>query len=173
MRRPDGRGIMRSQDEGGTKMTTLSGDETLFNHVGICVTDLERSRKFYEEVLQFRYWWEIVPDDALTSQVLQIPQPLGLKAVYMVRGDFVLELLHVSQAEVLPFRRRVFNEPGLTHISFALGDMEAVLAKVEPNGGQIIEETNATSVVMIRDPDGQLLELNTTAWLQRLPPRPR
>ena len=101
--------------------TDMSPDQTVFNHVGVCVTDLDRSRRFYQEVLQFRFWWELDAPDEGTSQLLEIPQPVGLHAVYMVRDGLVLELLHFAQAGTRAFRARVMNEPGLTHLSFSGG----------------------------------------------------
>jgi len=68
----------------------LSPEQTVFNHVGICVTDLDRSKRFYQEVLQFRYWWELDAPDEGTSQLLEIPPPVGLHAVYLVRDGLVL-----------------------------------------------------------------------------------
>jgi catechol 2,3-dioxygenase-like lactoylglutathione lyase family enzyme len=150
----------------------LDGDQAVFNHVGICVTDLKRSRKFYEEVLRFRYWWELEAPDEGTSQLLQIPTPVGLRAVYLVRDGLILELLHFSEAEPQPFRQRVMNEPGLTHLSFSIGDIPSVLEKVAPHGGQVITETDMTAAIMIRDPDGQLIELTSAGWLDILPPMP-
>jgi lactoylglutathione lyase len=150
----------------------LQGDQTVFNHVGICVTDLERSKKFYEEVLQFRYWWELEAPDEGTSQLLQIPAPVGLKAVYMVRDGLVLELLYYSEATAKPFRARVMNEPGLTHLSLSVGDIPAVVAKVVPNGGTVMEESDMKAAIIIRDPDGQLIELTSAGWLDALPPLP-
>ena len=86
-------------------MTTgMSPDQAVFNHVGICVTDLDRSRRFYQEVLQFRFWWELDAPDEGTSQLLEIPKPVGLHAVYLVRDGLVLELLHFAQAGARPFR---------------------------------------------------------------------
>src|ERR1700722_10700696 len=119
----------------------LEGDQTVFNRVGICVTDLERSRKFYEEVLRFRYWWELEAPDEGTSQLLQIPVPVGLRAVYLVRDGLVLELLHYS-AEAQPFRQRVMNEPGLTHLSFSVGDIPTALEKVPRHGGEVMVDTD-------------------------------
>jgi lactoylglutathione lyase len=150
----------------------LQGDQTVFNHVGVCVTDLERSKKFYEEVLQFRYWWELEAPDEGTSQLLAIPAPVGLKAVYMVRDGLVLELLYYSQATAKPFRERVMNEPGLTHLSLSVGDIPAVVAKVVPNGGTVIEESDMKAAIIIRDPDGQLIELTSAGWRDALPPLP-
>jgi catechol 2,3-dioxygenase-like lactoylglutathione lyase family enzyme len=153
--------------------TGLEGEQTVFNHVGICVTDLDRSRTFYEEVLHFRYWWELEAPDEGTSQLLQIPMPVGLRAVYLVRDGFVLELLHYSEAGTEPFRTRVMNEPGLTHLSLSVGDIPAVLEKVARNGGQVIEETDMQAAIIIRDPDGQIIELTSANWRDILPPLPK
>jgi lactoylglutathione lyase len=155
-----------------TMAAALEGEQTVFNHVGICVTDLERSKRFYEQVLQFRYWWELEAPDEGTSQLLQIPQPVGLKAVYMVKDGLVLELLYYSEATAKPFRKRVMNEPGLTHLSLSVGDIPAVLEKVVPNGGQVAEETDMKAAIIIRDPDGQIIELTSAGWLDALPPMP-
>jgi catechol 2,3-dioxygenase-like lactoylglutathione lyase family enzyme len=150
----------------------LSGDQSVFNHVGICVTDLDRSKRFYEEVLQFRFWWELDAPDEGTSQLLEIPPPVGLHAVYMVRDGLVLELLHFAQAEARPFRPRVMNEPGLTHLSLSVGDIPAVLGKVVSHGGTVLEQTDVRAAIIIRDPDGQLIELTSSAWRDVLPPLP-
>ena len=152
--------------------TGLEGEQTVFNHVGICVTDLDRSKKFYEEVLQFRYWWELEAPDEGTSQLLQIPAPVGLRAVYLVRDGFVLELLHYSGAGTQRFRPRVMNEPGLTHLSLSVGDIPAVLEKVVRAGGQVMEDTDMKAAIIIRDPDGQIIELTSANWRDILPPLP-
>ena len=52
------------------------------------------------------------------------------------------------------------NEPGLTHISFSVDDVDATCARVAELGGEVLAEQGFTGMVaMIRDPDGQLLEL--------------
>jgi lactoylglutathione lyase len=150
----------------------IEGDQTVFNHVGICVTDLERSKNFYEQVLQFRYWWELEAPDEGSSKLLQIPEPVGLRAVYLVRDGLVLELLYYSEATAKPFRERVMNEPGLTHLSLSVGDIPAVLAKVVPHGGEVVEESDMKAAIIIRDPDGQIIELTSSDWLDVLPPMP-
>jgi lactoylglutathione lyase len=147
---------------------------TTFNHVGHCVADLERSRRFYEGLLGFRFWWKFdVPDDQAAG-VLRLTPPLGMTAVYLVRDGLVLELLHyAAPGQTRPGRERTMNEPGLTHISFSVEDLEATLARVEELGGEILKDTNnAGVVVFIRDPDGQLLELSTMDWREQLPPLP-
>jgi catechol 2,3-dioxygenase-like lactoylglutathione lyase family enzyme len=122
--------------------------------------------------LQFRFWWELEAPEEGTSQLLQIPSPVGLKAVYLLRDGLVLELLYYSEAKAKPFRKRVMNEPGLTHLSLSVGDIPTVLEKVVPHGGQIIEESDLKMAIIIRDPDGQLIELTSADWLDALPPLP-
>ena len=145
---------------------------TVFNHVGLCVADTERSRRFYEEVLGFQYWWELEPPDNMTAQVVQLPEPLGVKATYLVRDGFVLELIDYSKRQVHAGPTRVMDEVGLTHISLSVSDLGAVLAKVPEFGGSVVEEAVSEAMAIIRDPDGQMIELVTDGWLAALPPRP-
>jgi hypothetical protein len=57
-------------------------------------------------------------------------------------------------------RRRSFTEPGLTRLSFGVPNMAATCELVTAYGGQVIEGTTLEALaVMVRDPDGQLLEL--------------
>jgi catechol 2,3-dioxygenase-like lactoylglutathione lyase family enzyme len=145
----------------------------VFNHVGVVVTDLARARRFYEELLGFTYWWEFdVPDD-LASPVLRVPAPMGMKAVYLVRDGFVLELMQfAAPGAQAPRRERVMNEPGLTHVSVATDDFDGVLARVRDYGGEVLDDTKNDMVAFIRDPDGQLIELGTMDWRDMLPPLP-
>ena len=131
-----------------------------FNHVGHCVTDLRRARRFYEEVLGFRFRNDLpsVPD-AATSRLLRVDVPVGLSAVYLERDGFVLELLHFDRPGNPPVRERAFNEPGLTHLSLTVDDVAAVCAAVVEHGGEVLDDTNLGVAVMVRDPDGQLIEL--------------
>jgi catechol 2,3-dioxygenase-like lactoylglutathione lyase family enzyme len=148
-------------------------ESSAFNHVGHCVGDLPRARRFYEDLLGFTYWWEFAVPDDLASDVLRVAPPMGLTAVYLVRDGFVLELLHYAEASAQsPARSRVMNEPGLTHISLAVDDFDGVLARVPEFGGEVLHDTRNDAVAFIRDPDGQLIELGTMDWRDQLPPLP-
>jgi len=145
---------------------------TVFNHVGLCVTDRERSRRFYEGLLGFQFWWELEPPDVGTDQLLQLDKPVGLHATYLVRDGLVLELLDYSKREAHAGPRRVMDELGLTHLSFSVSDLAAVLTMVDSLGGSVVEATISEQSAMVRDPDGQLIELLADSWLAILPPRP-
>ena len=150
----------------------MASHRTVFNHVGLCVADRERSRRFYEGLLGFQFWWEIDPPDDRTAQLVQLPEPLGVHATYLVRDGFVLELIDYSKREVHAGGERVMDQVGLTHISFSVSDLDDVLERVEGFGGAVVDSTVTAQSAMIRDPDGQLLELLSDGWLSVLPPRP-
>ncbi|BBY09230.1 VOC family protein [Mycobacterium noviomagense] len=150
----------------------MTSHRTVFNHVGLCVADRERSRRFYEGLFGFQFWWEVDPPDDATGRLLQVDKPLSVHATYLVRDGFVLELIDYSQRQVHAGPQRVMDEVGLTHISLSVSDLAAVLQLVDEFGGSVIDETVSEQSAMIRDPDGQLIELLPDSWLAVLPPRP-
>ena len=60
------------------------------------------------------------------------------------------------------------NEPGLTHISLSVEDVDGVLGRVEAFGGEVLADTNIGGGVFIKDPDGQLVELLPMEYRRRL-----
>jgi catechol 2,3-dioxygenase-like lactoylglutathione lyase family enzyme len=141
----------------------MSG-RVVFNHVGQCVTDLARSRRFYEELLGFKFWREITPPDEASAKLLGLDPPLGMTACYLRRDGLVLELLHFAAAEHRREpRARAMDEPGLTHVSVSC-DVDAVRARVADYGGEVLEDTDIQLGIFIRDPDGQLIELLPLAY---------
>jgi catechol 2,3-dioxygenase-like lactoylglutathione lyase family enzyme len=138
--------------------------EVTVNHVGHAVADLERARRFWTEAFGFDVVRELEPPDEGTSRLLGLPAPVGLHAVYLRRGDFVLELLHYRHAGATERRERPMNEPGLTHVSLNVDDLDATLARVRALGGTVLDETRLADIaVMVLDPDGQRVEL-LTKW---------
>lgn len=132
----------------------------VFNHVGLCVTDLERSLRFYEALgLEHIVERDLKPPDEVTAPLMGIEQPVGLTAVYLRQDRFILELLHYARPENPDAADRPLNQPGLTHLSFSVDDLAATMDQVPALGGQVLESTNIGLAVMIRDPDGQIIEL--------------
>jgi lactoylglutathione lyase len=144
-----------------------------YNHTGQVVSDLERSKRFYQEVLGFTFWYEIEPPDEATSKLNCLPPPLGITASYLALDGFVLELMHYSApGAAASFQKRRMNEPGLTHLSISVDDVRATATKAAENGGEIVEESDVGAALFIRDPDGQLLELLPSGYRASLPPKP-
>ncbi len=140
----------------------------VFNHIGHCVTDLGRARRFYEELLGFGFLYEISPPDDPTDKLLGLEAPVGLTAAYLKLEGFILELLAFDRPGNPPFRARVMNEPGLTHLSVCVEDTESFLTRVPEYGGTVEEATSIGAAVMIRDPDGQLIEILPMGYREAL-----
>ena len=140
-----------------------------FNHIGQCVADLERSKRFYCELLDFTPDREIKPTDDLSAKLMSLTPPLDMTASYLVRDGLVLELLHyAAPVQTQPYEPRAMNQPGLTHISLSVEDLDGVLARVADYGGEVLADSNIGAGVFIKDPDGQLVELLPMAYRRRL-----
>jgi lactoylglutathione lyase len=148
-------------------------EPVVFNHIGLCVSDRIRSRAFYERALGFTFWWELEPPDEGTGVLLQLPKPIGLHATYLYRDGLVLELLEFGAIALPECKPRSMAESGLTHMSFSVANVTEALENVEATGGSVIEASRVEGgAIMIRDPDGQLIELLGPGWPAALPPRP-
>jgi lactoylglutathione lyase len=141
---------------------------SVFNHVGHCVTDLERSKRFYIDAFGFTLARQLDIPDTPSAKLVRVPPPLGMTAAYLERDGLVLELLEFKRSGNPPARERVMNEPGLTHMSFSVDDVTATAAQVVELGGSILEDTDLGVAIFVRDPDGQLIELLPMAYRDSL-----
>jgi hypothetical protein len=70
-----------------------------------------------------------------------------------------LELLHFDRDGNPPLRDRPMNECGLTHLSVKVTELRSVVDRVPEYGGRVLADTDLGVAILIRDPDGQLMEL--------------
>ena len=140
--------------------------ESTFSHLGICVTDLTRSLRFYCDALGFERGESHAIGSAF-APLMDLPD-VSLTSQFIQKGATVIELL--SFDEPAPFGdgvRRALNQLGLTHLSFRVRDIAATAARVVELGGLLVE-TSRTSMdlgrgtgefVYCTDPDGVRIEL--------------
>jgi len=140
------------------------------SHFGLGVRDVEKSRAFYENVFGFEFDTEIQAEGPYVAQLMQLPEPVQVRAVLMVKDGFTLELLHTAVPGMHEPKERTLNEPGLTHFNMRVTDPAQVREKVLQWGGTVVEASvlpalsdpdyGAYSQAMyVRDPDGQLVEV--------------
>lgn len=132
---------------------------TVFSHTGQCVRDLEQARAFYVEVFGFEEVFELDVSGSETAKLLRLPDPVTLQAVYLRRDGFVLELLAFAQPEPDAPRDRSVLEPGLTHISVGVEDIDETCAAVLRHGGEVLVESRLPNAMFVRDCEGQLVEI--------------
>ncbi|MDX1510539.1 MAG: VOC family protein [Nitriliruptorales bacterium] len=129
--------------------TQLRGRVQELGHLVLYVSDLERSRTFYRDVLG---WPEVSPD---------VP---GMPAAAFTGGSTHHELLLIEvgpTATPIPSGRRL----GLYHFGLKVGDsdddLRAALARLREAGVRIVGATDhhVTHSLYILDPDGNEIEL--------------
>ncbi len=133
----------------------------VFLHIGLAVKDMERSRRFYEGVFGFEYDRELALPSATVQPLMQIEPPSDFRAVYMTLGPVTLQLMEWRPATIGSAAERAFNHAGLTHFSIAVDDVGQTSSRVAELGGSIVSALGRAAV--IRDPDGQLIEVSTLA----------
>jgi len=123
------------------------------DHIDITVSDLERSRKFYADVLQFDV--TIYPED--------YPNPVFAGSFFFVVGG--VEIGFLKHPETPPGDRFSEMRVGLDHLSFRAPDEASlhefadrlIQAGVETKGVETFRP-NGKKYVSFRDPDNIQLE---------------
>ena len=139
-----------------------------FSHVGVCVSDLERSTTFYEEVLGFHQLFTMSFADELRA-TMEIDG--RFESRMLVRDDVLVELLHWIEPEASGDReRRPMDRFGMTHLCFRVDDVDDHLEAAEQFGGAAHRQTRTVlagqgegggdvTLLYLTDPDGTRIEL--------------
>jgi catechol 2,3-dioxygenase-like lactoylglutathione lyase family enzyme len=131
------------------------------HHIRLTVTDIERSRKFYTELLGF----QVAAEAPASNDPKSDPSyPVLWGGVVMARGNYLLGLRPVA-AQGDSFDE---NRVGLDHLSFNVESraaMNAAIKLLDERGvtrGEVRELTSfGICVLPFRDPDNIQLELTS------------
>ncbi|HEY8515713.1 MAG TPA: VOC family protein [Candidatus Binatia bacterium] len=143
-------------------------------HYSHCVSDLERSRAFYTDVLGFEVVLEAEFDDAATARVMGVPDA-KFKGVFMKRDGMRIELIGFSNPPPeRAARKRAANEVGHSHLSFYVLSLDETLAELRAQGVTVEDETRTVlpsgiECCVVRDPDGFPIEIVQVPTLDLLP----
>lgn len=105
-------------------MKTLKVD-----HIGIAVSDLEETLKFYTEVL------------GLECQGTEVVEEQKVRVAFLPVGDTEIELLESTDPEGPIARFIEKNGPGVQHIAFRVEDIASAIAYMQEKGMKMIDET--------------------------------
>jgi catechol 2,3-dioxygenase-like lactoylglutathione lyase family enzyme len=137
------------------------------SHLGVCVADLARARRFWRDALGFRDAGGLAVAGEPAATLLGLPG-VRLRAVYLERDGLRVELLHYEAPGALPRGDPPpvpMNRRGPTHLSLRVADLAAACAAIEAAGGRVLGETRIeiaaarTRAVFALCPDGTRLEL--------------
>jgi lactoylglutathione lyase len=132
-----------------------------FSHIGVCVSDLDRSTRFYTEVLGFTELFSFDFNDELASTM---ETDDGFTSRMLIRDDIRVELLHWrDRTPDGDGQRRPMTALGLTHLCFRVESAEDLFEAAAAFGGAAHPATKSSldggvEVVYLTDPDGIRIE---------------
>lgn len=138
-----------------------------FSHVGIAVSDLDRSVRFYSEVFGFAQLYQLDFNDDEVAATME--QSGKFRSAMLIRGDVRIELLQwVDVATSGSGTRKPMTELGFTHLSFRVEDVHELSEAVVAAGGAVHPQTLTflgaegspqTGLLYLTDPDGTRIEV--------------
>lgn len=136
------------------------------SHIGLCVTDFERSLRFYTEGLGFEVA-EGYDIPSAMAPLAEVAPPMSCRSQMLVKGPVKLELLGWNHPPATGSGLQRRNQVGFTHLSLFVDDLRAVTDRLVELGGTELEHTRllipmpegAQDVLFLADPDGIRIEL--------------
>ena len=140
-----------------------------FSHVGVCVSDLEVSTRFYCDVLGFRELFTMEMGDEVAATMEQAPG-LRFTSRMLARPDVRIELLQWHEPTATgDGQRRAMTGLGFTHLCIRVDDVDELSAKAVAAGGAVHRETRSVlpgvgdagadvGLMYLTDPDGTRIE---------------
>jgi methylmalonyl-CoA/ethylmalonyl-CoA epimerase len=106
-------------------------DISKVDHIGIAVTNLEETLKFYEEVLGLKCGGTEVVEDQ------------KVKVAFLPVGDSEIELLESTTEDgpIAKFIEKNGGRGGIQHIAVRVDNIEGAIEEVKSKGYKMIDET--------------------------------
>jgi len=114
----------------GVPKSMIGGNNVVnkVDHIGIAVSNLEESIKFYEEVL------------GLKLHGTEVVEEQKVKVAFLPVGDTEVELLEATQPDSPIAKFIEAKGQGVQHIAFRVENIEAALEEMKAKGIRLIDE---------------------------------
>ena len=164
-------------------------DGIQLSHIGISVSDIDRSTDFYVKALGFRQG-STRGGGPEYSNLTGLPDSEFINRFFS-RDGVTIELVQFLRPEPSPdVVPKPFNKFGLTHLSFRVSDVDEVTARIKEYGGSVLEnavyegnieapaeaaeggekgawQEGRSKIIFCLDPDGVRVELmQLPDWVQ-------
>ncbi|SHK24266.1 VOC family protein [Paramaledivibacter caminithermalis] len=133
------------------------------SHVGLTVSDFEKSVKWYYEMFGFKLISEKIINKEQAEELYELYRlkntAVRLGFLRSPKGG-IIEIFEFSSC--LPSKHPVWNRPGPTHIALDVKNLKGWYNTLKNKGVEFFSEPQTTSGsdwVFLKDPDGNLIEL--------------
>ncbi len=135
-------------------------------HIGITVSDIDRSISFYRDALGFEVGNKMRVGGEMFEKVTGVPGAEIDIAFVRAPGQF-LELLGYVKPEDRTASKLRACDPGFMHVAFKVQNLDAVVASIKAHGFLPLSPIQTVAaegpeqglrVIYARDPDGVVLE---------------
>lgn len=139
-----------------------------FSHIGIGVSDLEASIRFYSDVFGFSELYRLDFNDNEVAATME--QEGAFRSAMLLRGDVRIELLQWVDVPTSGGGKKPMTELGFTHLSFRVDEIDELTEAVLAAGGAVHPQTlshvgpegsTQTGLLYYTDPDGTRIEVMT------------
>ena len=134
-------------------------------HVGLSVSDIERSIKFYSDLLDMEVVLELDIADDRQAKVIGIPGT-KCKITHLKLGDGVLELFeyYAPKRGTNKAKSLQQSDNGIVHIGFEVDNFHEKMQQLKDSGvefvGEPVEFRQGVWVLYFYGPDGEVCELH-------------
>lgn len=144
-------------------------DQPILGHIGITVTDIDRTFQFYKKFFGFKYVrGGTFDENFFVGRNALYRQPAGATGRYAFISSadgMVFELFEFSPAEA--FEPANWSRPGYHHICIKVPDMKKTMDAMKADGTEFFfppvnrgDPMHGLHWVFLKDPDGNYLELH-------------
>jgi catechol 2,3-dioxygenase-like lactoylglutathione lyase family enzyme len=133
-------------------------------HVGISVIDLEKSVKFYTEVMQMDLDYRTKNKGEIISRIVDV-ENVDMDVAVVRKGSLRIELLDYKN----PQKKKsgtypAQDQPGLVHISFLVDDVQKEYERIKAmgfkfNAPPMVARDNGPKIAYFRGADNVVIEL--------------
>lgn len=132
-------------------------------HIGVSVVDLEKSVKFYQDVVGMEIVYRAYHEGEKISRVVDVPDAT-LKICVLQKGAVRLELIDYGKPEKQQVAYKDQSTPGLIHLAMKVADVDEAYRRMKAlgygfNSEPMVTRENGPKICYFRGPDNVIMEL--------------